>query len=123
MLLNGGEPALLNGASKVVAVATCFKGCVDDVCPLSVGMTIGVVGVLEARADQYFWAILKNIYAAVAVVDIEVEDGDPVYINVFKRCHCPNSYAVEYAKSHGIVYFRVMSWWPNRAEDSGVCIG
>ena len=57
------------------------------------------------------------------MVNVEVEDGYPVYINVFKRCHCTNGNTVKDTKAHGAVYFRMVSRRPNRAEYSGILIG
>ena len=57
------------------------------------------------------------------MVNVEVEDGYPVYINVFKRCHCTNGNTVKDTKAHGAVYFRMVSRRPDRAEYSGILIG
>ena len=80
VVLQGGAPIPLQGMAEGGAFAAGRQGRVVDVGAVDVDVSVGVEGVLEAGADQHFRALLEDIDGAVAVVDVEVQDGRPVQV-------------------------------------------
>ena len=79
-------------------------------------ITMRVKGMLEARAHQHLRAILEDLRRAVAVVHVEIKDGDPGDFRPRKRHVCAHGNAVEQTETHGRITLRVVAWRPHRAE-------
>ena len=53
--------------------------------PRSIKVSVGIKWMLERRAHHYAFIIFKNIYRSIAVVDIEINDGDAFKTVMFNR--------------------------------------
>jgi hypothetical protein len=60
--------------------------------------------------------IFEDVLCTVTMVDIPIEDGNPLDAMLMPGMACPDGHAVEEAKSHGFVPLGMVSGRPNGAE-------
>ena len=119
--LDGGNPVPLQGLAELRAGGAGRQGGVDDVGAANVCVAVGVVWVLEAGAHQHLGAILEDVHGAVAVVDVEVQNGQTVHLA--QGAHGAQCDAVVQTEAHGGCGLRMVAGWPHGAEGAPLGAG
>ena len=76
----------------------------------------GVVRVLMGRNVQNRGILLEEVLSAVSVVNVPVEDQDPLDARLRTKSARGDGDVVEQAEAHGAVRFGVMSGWTNGGD-------
>ena len=85
MSLQCRQPTAADGAAKDIAIAASLQGCVDDVGLVEIVQAIRIVGVLKTRAHHNFRVVLADVDTAIAVVNIEINNGYPLDSRLLQR--------------------------------------
>ena len=91
-------------------------GHVDDVGFVGGKGCAGVERVLEAGGEEYALLISEDVFGTVAVVDVEIDDGDPVHAVTIQGFGSADGDVVQKAKAHGAAALGVVSRWAAEAE-------
>ena len=73
---------------------------------------------LETRGDEHLGSVLEDVDGAIAVVDIEVEDGHPFEVGARDRGGGSDCDVAVEAKAHPGVVFGVVSGGSGAGEDA-----
>ena len=73
-----GQPDFTYRCAESLAAAVGRQRGGDDVRVAAVGAAVWVERVLEAGAEHYPRIVMENVFRAVAVVHVEVGNGDPL---------------------------------------------
>ena len=113
------QPVPLYRLSKTGAAGTGRQWCQNNVLRLYVVKTAGVERILEARTDHHFWSLPKYLHRTVAVMDVEIKNGN-AFSSQGQRMFSGEGYVVEDTKAHGQTRLSVVPRWSDGAE-SVVC--
>lgn len=113
--LDSGQPVSFYRSAKFGASRALRQWGQHDMVPADIVKPSGIEGVLEAGADHDFGPVQENLDRAVAMVHIEIEDGD-ASSTLGQRTFGGQRDIVEQAKTHGNRGFRVVARWPYRTE-------
>jgi hypothetical protein len=69
-----------------------------------------------SRSVKDIWIVEKDVLCPVAVVDIEIDDGDSPKAVRQSRVKGADSHVIKEAEAHGTAALGVMPWRPDRAE-------
>ena len=91
-------------------------GHVDDVGFVGGKGCAGIERVLEAGGEEYALLISEYVFGAVAVVDVEIDDGDSVHAVTIQSFGGADGDVVQEAKAHGAAALGVVPRWAAEAE-------
>ncbi len=111
-----GQPDVGDDPSKLLTSGSCREGGVDDVVGGWLGADVGIVRMLEGGAEQYPVVVFEYILGAIAVVNIEIENGDARQAVDCHRLGGSHGDVIEKTESHRIIARRVVSGRPDTTE-------
>ena len=91
-------------------------GHVDDVGFVGGKGCAGIERVLEAGSEEYALLVGEDVFGAVAVVDVEIDDGDSLHAVTIQGFGSADSDVVQKAKAHGAAALGVVPRWAAEAE-------
>ncbi len=104
-----GEPLLGDNVAYPVALGVGRDGDVDHIRLLAFRTAVGVEGVLEEAHHQHPFIAAENVFGAVAVVHIEIDDGHAIQPAHIERMACGNGDIAEKTESHGLIASGMMA--------------
>src|SRR5206468_4015756 len=116
VLFQSGEPMVAHRIAEPVAAGPGGKRDVDHVRGRIVEPAVWVQWMLESSYHEHARVAGENVFGAVAVVDIEIDDGDPLDTVGGHRVRRADRDVVEQAETHRPVALGVVARRPNRAE-------
>ncbi len=114
--LERGEPVLAHRLAERVAPAARRERDVDHVRPERIHARVRVERVLERRDHQHPRIAREDVFGAVAVVHVEVDDGDALDAVDGERVRGADRDVVEQAEAHRAVALGVVTRRADRAE-------
>jgi hypothetical protein len=116
------QPVRLHGGAEGGAVGARRQRDVGDVGGGAVGAAAGVERVLEAGAEQHPLVAGEDVLGAVAVVDVEVDDGDALQAVLGHGVGGADGDVVEEAEAHGPVALGMVARRAHGAEGGVVLV-
>ncbi len=116
MPLERGQPVLAHRVAKRLAAASLRERDVDHQRRIALRARIRVQRMLEGRHHQHALVAGEDVLGAVAVMHVEVDDGDPRRAVRLERVRRADGDVVEEAETHRPVALRMMPGRPHRAE-------
>jgi acetyltransferase len=115
--LDAGQAFLQHGSAKCAPIGQRRQRHVDNIWRLAVGAHAGIIGMLETRAEQDALVARYHVLGAIAVVHVEIDDGDPLQAPMIDRVIGANRDVTEEAEAHGARALRMVTRWPDHAKN------
>ena len=112
------QPVPFHGGPKRPSVRAGRQRRVDDVRPPHILQAVGVVRKLEAGAHQHARRLGEGRHRAVAVVNVEVQDGHPFHARPRQGVRRRHRHAVQETETHRRGLLRMMAGRTHRAENA-----
>src|SRR5689334_20214904 len=97
------------------------QGKVEDMRVDGICAAIRVEGMLERGAEENTFFIFKNIFRAIAMVHVKIDDRHAIQMMHRECLHHTDGHIVEKTKSHGTSTFRMMPRWSHITKGLSDC--
>ena len=114
--VDGWPEALLEGLPIARGADAGRHGHVDDVGFVGGKGCAGIERVLEAGGEEYALLVGEDVFGAVAVVDVEIDDSDSIHAVTIQGFGGADGDMVQEAKAHGAAALGVVPRWAAKAE-------
>ena len=110
------QPVGNDGFPELPAAAAGGKGNVHHALRAACGAAVWIERMLERRHHQHALVVAEDVFGAVAVMDVEIDDRNPREPMVLERMGGRDRDVIEDAKPHGTRTLRVVPGRPDTAE-------
>lgn len=110
------QPARDDGIAKRRAITACRQRHVNGTPAPADSTGVRIEWMLESRTEQYPVVILENVLGTIAVMHIEIDDGDTLETMALQCMDSCDRDIIEQAETHRTITLGMMPRWPHAAE-------
>src|SRR6185437_1993316 len=115
-LREGRQPEFAHRRAEFFAAAAGGQRDIDHALRTSPHAAVWIKWMLESGNHQYAWIIAKNIFGAIAVMDVEIRHRDAFQSIRLHGVSNSHRNIIKETESHCPVTFGMMAWWANAAK-------